>query len=901
MISHLSLFLSYIPVKIFKILKSLLIGLGFIVFIAVFLSKVTNWIVKRKIRKATDLKDLNPKVIKKEGYEFIILNPFHFFKIVLTRASIKERYHKKSRRADGNLLSLFQEKVLNGINITVLLQKTERTRSTCIIMYKKGFLEQRILTKLLTTLEALEGVANLSGYEVLKMEKKYNACSPSNLAGVGVVNYAKGKIKGSSRKEKSEEYKNRFKLRKKEFLSGANFIRELPTGSTIIYSLTSASLHRNKRGNDNVKTQTQKRGQKKYSVSLGIALFLPLSKKGLFSRFSHFEDTFSRARDFKGFARGIVQSFRNRKGNISFDKKIENLLAPILIPKEINVKGKVSNVIGDSTRIALNLATFTEIGNKSPNLRPVLKTYTKGPLKIGYQMYGGEKNAPFRLHIGDLKDHVAIVGRTGSGKSMLARKIAKEILVNSSSTIWIFDFHGEWIDFSKEGFKVISPATTEAPLSINIFDPQNDNPSNHANFLSTLVEEILKLENSELSPQMERVLTSAIEETVSDIQEQGPVSLIRNLWTEVKEIGTEISSSMKTFQGILNRLEVFFRGIPKKVFWVSDTNLDIKELSTENIVFDLSGLSRRGGGKRAHTLLVNIILKYLLSYFYSRRKFQAGREPSMFIILEEARWLIPWHKKESSVETTTIEDFAILSRKYGISLIFLNQDWETLSKAALNNVSSKFIMSGKVPREFSSLPKKVRDYVQHMPRREAIVDLSDAENAVHIQVKKTSPPKIGRETYQKYLIEESTKLRKEYAPIPLTFKQIVKKVTNEKEIQAKKEKTLNNETMRLCDKGKSCEKLSLIKTRVGELFRTYGSPFGELRGGYSIQEEELLNVILNKLKELPWPEQLESQCISCGLINFLLRKCKTTLKAYEKHELAYNLSRDVNTLLEITN
>lgn len=895
MIPQLALFLPIIPAKIFKIVKALLIGTSSIVFLVVFLPKLINWIVRRKIKKATALRDLNPKKATKNGHEFVILRPLPFYKIVLTRVRLKERYEKKSKRKDTNLLSLLQEKIINGINITVLLQKTEQSRSTCILMHKKGFFKNQILSKLSTALEALEGVADLSGYEVLKIEESYDAVT---LGKIGVVNFAMGKITVHSMKEPSKDYSNHFKLQKREFLPGANFIRELPAGSTIIYSLTSARFHRKKQGRGNDKSQTPKRQEKKYSVSLGISLFLPLTKKGMLFSPSPVKKTLSRARDFKGFARAIVQPFRNRKGNISFSKRIENLFVPILIPKEIKVKGEVNDVIEKPLHIALNLATFTEIGGKSPNLRPVLRAYTEGGLKIGYQMYGGEKTAPFTLPIEDLKDHVAIVGRTGSGKSMLARKIANEILENSSSAIWIFDFHGEWIDFSKKGFKVISPATSEAPLSVNIFDPQNDAPSNHATFLSTLIKEILKLEESKLSPQMERVLTSAIDETVSDIQKQDPVSLIRNLWNEVKEMRGEISGTMKTFQGILNRLEVFFRGIPKKVFWVSDTNLDIKKLSKENVVFDLSGLSRKGGGKKAHALLVNIILKYLLSHLYTQRKFQTAREPSMFIILEEARWLIPWHERKSSAETTTIEDFAILSRKYGISLIFLNQDWKTLSKTALNNVSSKFIMSGRVPEDFCSLPEKVRDYVQHMPRREAIVDLSDAETAVHIQVEKTALPKIDRKTYQKFLIRESTELREAYTPIRFPFKQIVRKITNEENIQVKKEKKVNNKPMRLCDEGRGCEKLSLIKMRIGELFRTYGFPSEELKGGYSIQEEQILNAVLKKLNNLPWSDQPRPQCISCGLLNSLLENNEITLREEEKHELAYNLSRDVNSFLE---
>ncbi|NIQ05530.1 MAG: ATP-binding protein [Candidatus Korarchaeota archaeon] len=869
----------------FMVLLLLFLGGLVILFIGILFLSI-QWISNRIIRNAVEINELTPKIIKKAGQSFVILKPLNIFKIGMVRVKIKERFARKNSVAN-TLFSSLRKKLLEGINASVLLQKHETRRSVSVVLYKKGFFESKIVNELLRAVESLKGNADLSGYEIDSLDTSLTSYSTlSTLLDVGIVKQAQGAIQLYDKKVRpTQEGGKRTEHEKQDFFTGINFLKDLPTGSSIVYSLKSAKMHKEIRQEKEADQRSYNRGP--YEISIGMALYTPLPRGKLFTK-SH---THLHTENFNSFARAVIHISKDENGGISFKSSVGTLLTSIIPSKEVTVKGNSEEVLFCPIQKMLRLSTVFDRGGETPNLTPTLNSYSNGPIHIGDQMFRGEKVSPFALTVEDLKDHLAIIGKTGSGKSMLARRIVEKLRKNSHSTIWVFDFHGEWIDLAMSDFKVVSPATRGAPLSLNIFDPQDDLPSNHANFLSNLICEVLKSGRGDLSPQMRQVLTVAIQETVSSKKRRGPLFFIESLWSETQDMSTELSSSIKTFQALINRLGNFFEGTPRNVFWTYETNVDLQKLASQNVVFDLSGLSRRGGGKKAHTLLVNVLLKYLLSYFYKIRKFQVGKTPRMFIIFEEARWFIPWQRKESSAETTTTEDLAILSRKYGISLIFINQSWETLSRAAINNVSSKFIMRGEIPQNFRSFSTNVRKYVQQMAKREVIVDLSDALEPLLVKVAECPPPKIDLERYRTLLLKKGTNLRAKYAPIRTPFNKLVKRITNGESISEKMEKNTNNKVITLCNSKDSCKLLSFMKLAVGEVLR---------EGEFKLREDLLQEVpqspgnfmieeVLKQVGEASQGYKVKNRCIVCSILHYLVEEEPLPLSETIQHEIAYKL------------
>lgn len=857
-----------------------------------------TWVAEWKIKQVINIDDLNPEIVRKNGKPLIKMRILYFFKIVLTKIRITSQQGKREK--NDNLFVYLKDKIIREVNVSVLIQKKENSKSVSLILYKKGFKSKKMVEKLVKTTEYFKGVADFSTYSVCLPKPQILHNFLSKLTENGIIRYAKGRV--STRRDKiSEKERKSIRNKNQNFLTSTKFIKNLPSGSCVIYSLDFTTNEiQDINANKNQSDESRYKERTQYKVLMGITLFFPMTRKDVFVQT---EEKNVNDDGFYPFARAIAHPSPGKKGTITFKTDLGSVLTPIISLKNVQVKG-FRDVINNILENILKLTTLFCKEINTPNLKPSFKTYSDGPIHIGHQIYNGEKISPFSLNIEDLQNHVGIIGRTGCGKSVLAQRIIRKILDSTSTNVWIFDFHGEWVTFAKEKFEVISPGSAEAPLALNILESQANLPTDYANFLSNLLKEVLRVGGRKLSPQMERILASAIEKSIAIKKQSHPLILLQNLWEKVQEMSKEVHSSIKSFQGLINRLETFFGGVAEEVFWVYESNFDVKNLASKNIIFDLSGLSRRGSSKEAHTLLVNVMLKYLLSHFYMAQEFRRKKEHPMFIVLEEARWLIPWQKKESSAETTTTEDFAILSRKYGISLIFINQSWKSLSKAAINNLGSKFVMSGTAPKDFCPYSGDVRDYIQQMPKREAIVDLSDDLEPLHVKVADSPLPSMNPEDYRNYLVKKGNKLRRKYSPIQVSFNQATKLITNGRNtkeiIRYRKKKNLAENTY-LCNRETDCKQLSFLKLEIRKICRSYGEKVEEelINAIKTPFSKKLLKKIVERVITYTHLEKRESNCITCGLFNFLIEASKEHLKEERKHEVAYRLSKMVRKSLNL--
>ena len=179
-------------------------------------------------------------------------------------------------------------------------------------------------------------------------------------------------------------------------------------------------------------------------------------------------------------------------------------------------------------------------------------------------------------------------------------------------------------------------------------------------------------------------------------------------------------------------------------------------------------------------LLHNILLRYALSSI-TKRRFHWSDYPRLLLVIEEAKYLVPWKRKENALDSSILEDLAVISRKYGLALCTISQTASSLSRDVLENAGTYFFMSGGIdnPTQLETF-QKIIQYIQMLPPRYAIVKLTSIPSIIHIRVKNVEIQRIDPQAYIKILKNKGTFLRKEYRPIPIPFETFVSKVMQEK-------------------------------------------------------------------------------------------------------------------------
>ncbi len=423
------------------------------------------------------------------------------------------------------------------------------------------------------------------------------------------------------------------------------------------------------------------------------------------------------------------------------------------------------------------LKFFITFGERVNLDSEISETFSKGDIFIGYQLRRGLQTIPFFLTLDDLKRHLLILGPSGQGKTTLAKIIVEEIRRKFPDIkIWIIDFHGEYVNFRKEGFKVVSPGSLDSPLAINIFDPQSENAETYAIFLTNLLIEVMKTTLEPLSAQMERFLSMAVFETIRD-PKGNPLLFLENLWSLCNQFIDDLPSSIQTFHAIINRLRSIFSGIMQRVFWVSSTNFSVKEMLNHNIILDLSNLVKRGALKRDLMLLTNILLRYMISEVLNMQNNNYPSSLKYLVVIEEGRYIAPWRRRDIASETTTLEDFAVLARKYGIALCTISQSPNVLSEDIIENCGTLFIMGGEPPeKERGTLDESILKYLITMPPGEAIVKLSTTPAILHIRVEQRDMNNTKQDEILESNDSFSEHLRARYNPLNIPFEYAVRKI-----------------------------------------------------------------------------------------------------------------------------
>ena len=464
-------------------------------------------------------------------------------------------------------------------------------------------------------------------------------------------------------------------------------------------------------------------------------------------------------------------------------KVLESSISQFLVWSKNNVKLQF-----DSASVERNkLWVFTGflvlmLGSVEEEVLPkmlISDDLSMGDILVGYQLSGRVKVKPFYINLMDLTRHLLIVGPTGAGKTTLTKIIVNQILNKANGpSVWVFDFHGEYEFLKEQGFIKITPGRPSVPMGLNIFDSGSEDPEVYSNFLSSLLSGVTRGAGDGFSPQMERIISAAIHDVVFSDNDsmRNPLYFLYVVNELCDDLSSEIPSAKYSLHAIFNRLKTLFSGVARSVFWVTRTNLDMSKLVNRNIIFDLSYFSSKEPTKKALWILVNVLLRYLYSSVIGSQELSLDK-PKIFIVLEEARYVAPAIRKEETATMYAAEDLAVLGRKYGVSLCFITQTANTISRDVIDNSGTIFMM-GDAPIEIIKdlFTNDDAKYLQIMPSREALVKMSTRSVLTHIKL--LDHDEISKLRKEKSEVDIGTVeyIRNNYKPIKESYEEYIRRL-----------------------------------------------------------------------------------------------------------------------------
>ena len=366
---------------------------------------------------------------------------------------------------------------------------------------------------------------------------------------------------------------------------------------------------------------------------------------------------------------------------------------------------------------------------------PVAVTGLKEGIEIGRVIRGEKILQPLKIEVEDLRRSMTILGLIGSGKTCLTKNLVLELSRKASHVNWImFDYKSEYTQLLsklptnlRSNVLVLAPGSEYAPLRINLFDPCDFSPEEHADRVFSLIREVYSTmfqQDIDLSVQMERVLKDVLDEYIADptARTKGFKGFLQALDNYATVHKNKFSFLEKTVTALYNRLEKFIRGALKKIFEIDKSNVSLDDLLKKKVIVDLGYMQSRRVPKDDIRFLMNFLVRLYGDYAIKRGLQQNLRN---LIIVEECQFLVPeLYKKQTSIDATPTEDLSILLRAYGVGFVFVG----TRPIFAENSLANSYtIISFQLTKDAESLQKYMNldemqvNYLKRMRRQECLV------------------------------------------------------------------------------------------------------------------------------------------------------------------------------------
>lgn len=326
------------------------------------------------------------------------------------------------------------------------------------------------------------------------------------------------------------------------------------------------------------------------------------------------------------------------------------------------------------------------LDDNEPGLIPPSQEQAQGQYPIGQVSYSGKSLYPFGLRENEWIQHMAILGRSGSGKTNIGFSIL-QTLSQHQKPFLVFDWKRNYRDLlARPEFhdvEVYTIGRNIAPLTFNpLIPPAGTDPKTWLKKLNEVIAHAYCLGNGVLF-----LLQQAVD-AVYD--EAGVYENLVARWPTFKDVLAK-ARSMDTRGREAGWLSSTLRALSSLCFGGmgellnSSSNRSIDQILDGNVILELDGLSQAD-----KTFFVQACLLYL----HHKKMAENVRERfDRCILIEEAHHVLSGQRtsltgSESVMDTTYRE-----IREFGVSLVLLDQMPSKLSGFALANSYATICMS----------------------------------------------------------------------------------------------------------------------------------------------------------------------------------------------------------------
>ncbi|MHA2176848.1 MAG: ATP-binding protein [Candidatus Thorarchaeota archaeon] len=369
----------------------------------------------------------------------------------------------------------------------------------------------------------------------------------------------------------------------------------------------------------------------------------------------------------------------------------------------------------------------------TPTIAPAFPVPSKdlvdNELIIAETVFGGRRLFSVGLKKDWLREHIAVLGATGTGKTTVVKHLMAQLSEQTDIPWWIFDVKGsEYQDLVNRSDSEVLELTPgiDSSFTIDLIDSEMKDDENCAHSIFTILKELLneRGDSSGLSPAMEKLLRESVTHVVKSIDGDNSVQA---LTSKVSELASKDRIGNMTRDALLNRLEILTREPLGSVLRGGPDAVQISNLLDKRVILDLSQIARIGGMDAAR-LFYNLIAKRI---FDAAMKRGISEGLHHVVVLEEASNLVPEsYTRHSAAEVTTGESMVMLLRATGQGVIVVSTR-PNVSSNILANTSTKIVFrlpyDSQLGSRFLSIDDEHERYLRILKRGRALMNIPQAE------------------------------------------------------------------------------------------------------------------------------------------------------------------------------